>query len=140
MAATRARSTNTRHSLCERCWLLVGQRRGRIWHARKVERCVGEPDRVAFDGPAVLAREESRGDVVGFLHTHPSCAALPSRRDLHTMRAWVSAFGKPLICLIDGRDGLYGYRFDDDRSDGGPLLAVEVFPRGVVIGVDADAR
>ena len=91
---------------------------------------------VEFDGPATLAREERRHDVVGFLHTHPQFAASPSRRDVATMRAWVMAFGKPLLCLIRGSDGLVGWRFDDDRSTGTRLLAVEEFPRGLIVGVD----
>lgn len=124
--------------VCEQCWVLVGQRRGRVWYTRRIGRCSGDPAEVEFDGPAVLAREERRRDVVGFLHTHPSSAAVPSRRDLATMRAWVSAFGKPLLCLIEGTDGLAGYRFDDDESTGERLLLVETFPRGVVIGVEAD--
>lgn len=101
-------------------------------------RCVGRPASVEFDGPAVLEREERKGDVIGFLHTHPNSDAEPSRRDLRTMRAWVSAFGKPLLCVIEGIDGLAAYRFDDDASDGERLPAVEAFPRGVIIGVDGD--
>jgi hypothetical protein len=54
------------------------------------------------------------------------------------MRAWCLAFGKPLLCLIEGPAGLRGYRFDDNASAGEPLAIVEPFPRGVVIGVDAD--
>lgn len=122
----------------EESWVLVGRRRGRIWHARRIGRSLGKPASVEFDGPSVLAREERLHDVMGFLHTHPTFAAAPSRRDLATMRAWVSAFGKPLLCLIDGCDGLAGYRFDDETSGGTRLLAVELFPRGVVIGVDGD--
>jgi proteasome lid subunit RPN8/RPN11 len=124
--------------VCEQSWVLIGQHRGRVWHAKKIARAIGAPASVDFDGPGVLAREEARGDVVGFLHTHPTFAARPSERDVKTMRAWVSAFGKPLICLIDGTDGLHGYRFDDDESGGIRLETVEVFARGVVIGVDAD--
>ena len=120
----------------EEAWILVGRRGGRVWHARRIGRCRGGPASVAFDGPAVLDREEIRRDVVGFLHTHPACDAVPSSRDLATMRAWVSAFGKPLLCLIEGTDGLRGYRFDDDESSGTPLLTVEVFPRGIVVAVD----
>ncbi|HUG94404.1 MAG TPA: Mov34/MPN/PAD-1 family protein [Planctomycetaceae bacterium] len=123
---------------CEECWLLVGRRRGRLWYARRIGRCRGQPASVEFDGPAVLDREERKRDVIGFLHTHPASEATPSRRDLATMRAWVSAFGKPLLCVIEGTNGLAAYRFDDDESTGEPLLSVEVFPRGVVIGVDAD--
>jgi proteasome lid subunit RPN8/RPN11 len=93
---------------------------------------------VHFDGTWVLGREETHGDVVGFLHTHPDGPPMPSSRDVRTMRAWCLAFGKPLVCLIDGPGGLRGYRFDDDESQGERLAFVEVFPRGVVIGVDAD--
>jgi hypothetical protein len=127
-----------RNPQCEECWLLVGRRKGRIWQMRIISRSVGLPASVEFDGSAALDREEKKGDVVGFLHTHPASDAVPSRRDLATMRAWVSAFGKPLLCLIKGIDGLAGYRFDDDSSAGTRLLAVESFPRGVLIGVDAD--
>jgi hypothetical protein len=122
---------------CERCWVLVGQRRGRIWCGRRLRTSVGEPAHVEFDGPAVLDREERRRDVIGFLHTHPAYSAVPSQRDLHTMRAWATAFGKPLLCLIEGVDGLAGYRFDDDTSDGDRLPLVETFPRGVIIAVES---
>lgn len=120
----------------EACWVLIGRRRGRVWHARLATYSVGRPTTVEFDAASVLEREELRGDVVGFCHTHPSSPAIPSERDLKTMRAWVSAFGKPLLCLIDGIDGLRGYRFDHDECDGQPLLLVERFPRNVLIGVD----
>jgi proteasome lid subunit RPN8/RPN11 len=78
------------------------------------------------------------GDVIGFLHTHPDGPASPSDRDVRTMRAWRLAFGKPLLCLIDGPVGIRGFRFDNNESTGEPLAIVEAFPRGVVIGVDAD--
>jgi proteasome lid subunit RPN8/RPN11 len=93
---------------------------------------------VQFDGPWVLEREERRHDVIGFLHTHPDGPPSPSRRDVRTMRAWCSAFGKPLLCLIASPNGVRGYRFDDDESEGVGLALVETFPRGVLIGVDAD--
>ncbi|NOX54358.1 MAG: hypothetical protein GXP27_07920 [Planctomycetes bacterium] len=124
----------------EWCWVLVGSRRGRVWYMRRLRRSVGRATNVEFDGLSVLEREERRGDVVGFFHTHPSSPAAPSQRDVDTMRAWVSAFGKPLLCVIEGVDGLAGYRFDDDRSKGVRLPLVEKFPRGVVIGVEDDAR
>jgi proteasome lid subunit RPN8/RPN11 len=91
---------------------------------------------VRFDGRWVLEREERRGDVLGFLHTHPDGHAYPSTRDVRTMRAWCSAFGKPLLCLIASAEGVRGFRFDDDESKGVELATVEIFPRGVVIGVD----
>lgn len=125
-----------RESTVEECWPLVGKRQGRIWLARKLRRSTGSPSRVEFDGLAILSREESRQDVIGFLHTHPKCAALPSGRDIDTMQAWVGALGKPLVCLIAGTDGLAGYRFSTDDSLGERLTAVELFPRGVIVAVD----
>jgi proteasome lid subunit RPN8/RPN11 len=103
-----------------------------------MRRSVGERACVSFDGLWVLDREERRQDVLGFYHTHPDGPPVASRRDVRTMRAWCSAFGKPLLCLIASPAGLCGYRFDSDRSDGVELALVEVFPRGVVIGVEAD--
>ena len=120
---------------CEECWPLVGERRGRLWFARKLRRTVGEPARVEFDGPAILAREERRGDIVGFLHTHPGFPAEPSRRDIATMQAWVSAFGKPLLCLINGTDGLAGYLFASDDSHGERMEQVESFARGHIVAL-----
>jgi hypothetical protein len=43
------------------------------------------------------------------------------------MQAWVSALGKPLLCIIEGANGLCGYRFDDDASQGIPVSQVERF-------------
>jgi proteasome lid subunit RPN8/RPN11 len=128
----------TRVTLCpvERCWTLIGRRRGRVWYARRVRGRAGERAEVRFDGGWVLAREERRGDVLGFLHTHPDGPACPSRRDVRTMRAWCAAFGKPLLCVIADPTGVHGFRFDDDTSVGVELALVEVFPRGVVIVVE----
>ena len=122
----------------EQCWTLLGERRGRVWLGRRARRVSGERTVVRFDGAWALHREETRGDVVGFLHTHPDGPASPSARDVRTMQAWCLAFGKPLICLIESPDGLRGYRFDGDESRGEALAVVQAFPRGVVIGVDAD--
>jgi proteasome lid subunit RPN8/RPN11 len=120
----------------EQCWTLVGARRGRTWSARRLRRQSGEPLQVRFDGLWVLGREERQGDVIGFLHTHPGMAAQPSRRDVRTMRAWCAAFGKPLLCLIAGQDGLRGWRFDDDTSVGAEISEVQVRPRGLIIARD----
>jgi proteasome lid subunit RPN8/RPN11 len=124
--------------VAEQCWTLVGRRRGRIWYARRVHHTSGTAARVDFDGPGVLRREEARRDVVGFLHTHPDGPPEPSTRDVRTMRAWCSSFGKPLLCVIASPGGLAGFRFEAGQARGVPLAAVEVFPRGVVIGVESD--
>jgi proteasome lid subunit RPN8/RPN11 len=127
---------HARAEMVEECWTLVGARRGRVWLARRLGYSTGEAVSVEFDGPAALRREERRGDVVGFLHTHPSGALRPSRRDVRTMRAWCSAFGKPLLCLIARGERVEGVRFDDDESDGVPLETAELFPGGLVVAVD----
>jgi proteasome lid subunit RPN8/RPN11 len=133
-----ARASAALKPLVERCWTLLGEHRGRIWFCRRVRQTHGERASVHFDGAWGLKREEKSGDVVGFLHTHPDGPASPSGRDVRTMRAWSRTFGKPLLCLIAGPESLRGYRFDDDESAGEALAVVEVFPRGMVIGVDAD--
>src|SRR5262249_23865487 len=125
---------------CELCWTLLGQRRGRIWYGRRVRAAVGQRTSVRFDGLWTLAREETRHDVLGFLHTHPDGPATPSLRDVQTMRAWGSSFGKPLVCLILSPQGLRGYRFEDHESASVALALVELFPRGIVIGVEADGE
>ncbi len=134
MASTSA----TLKPIVEQCWVLLGQHRGRVWYCRRVRNSSGERASVRFDGAWVLSREEKHRDVVGFLHTHPDGPAEPSLRDVRTIRAWCSSFGKPLLCLIASPKGIRGYRFDDDESTGAPLRIVEMFPRGVLIGVDAD--
>ena len=96
----------------------------------------GGPASVEFDAAWALFREETRGDVVGFYHTHPAGQAGPSRRDLRTMRAWAGSFGKPLLCLIESDAALAAYRFDDDQSDGVKLTACELLPRGLVVAFD----
>ena len=126
-------------TVVEHCWTLLGHRRGRVWYARRVRPTAGGRLSVRFDAAWVLAREERRGDVVGFYHTHPDGPPCPSRRDVRTMRAWCSAFGKPLLCLIASPEGIGAYRFQDDVA-AEVLAVVEEFPRGVVVGVECDGR
>jgi proteasome lid subunit RPN8/RPN11 len=133
-----ARASAAVSSVVEQCWTLLGKRRGRIWFCRRVRPSSGERASVRFDGAWVMDREEKHGDVVGFLHTHPDGPTAPSNRDVRTMHAWCGAFGKPLLCLIASPAEVGGWRFDDDQSAGQALDIVELFPHGVLIGVDAD--
>jgi proteasome lid subunit RPN8/RPN11 len=128
--------TSNSTARCAEGWVLVGQRRGGIWLGKMLDRAVGRPELVEFDGVAALAREESRGDVIGFLHTHPACEATPSRRDVDTMQAWTSALGKPLLCVIVDTDGLHAHRFDDDTSEGIQLAQVEQFENDFIVAID----
>ena len=96
----------------------------------------GKPASVEFDADWVLQREETRGDVVGFYHTHPSGMSSPSVRDCRTMRAWAGSFGKPLLCLIEADGKVIAYHYADDESEAARLTACELLPRGVVIVYD----
>jgi hypothetical protein len=42
--------------------------------------------------------------------------------------------------LIASPAGIKGFRFDNDASEGVELALVEVFPRGVIIGVEVDGE
>lgn len=118
----------------EICYIITGQRRGRLWYGRLQRRQVGQPASVEFDWAWVMDREERRGDVLGFYHTHPTGLAKPSRRDIRTMQGWVSCLGKPLLCLIDSQTALAAYIFQSDEDEGAALAEVQRFPRNVIIG------
>lgn len=61
---------------------------------------------VQFDWEQVIERHKARNDIVGFFHTHPNFRNGPSTIDLRTMYGWVEALGKPLLCAIEGVNGL----------------------------------
>src|SRR5581483_8292450 len=124
----------------EECWTLLGRRRGRVWYCRRDRRRAGQPCEVEADGAWTLAREETRGDVLGFLHTHPMGGLSPSRRDMRTMRAWCDALGKPLLCAIATPTSLAAWRFEAGGSTFVRLATVELFPRGILIGVESHGR
>jgi proteasome lid subunit RPN8/RPN11 len=116
--------------------VLVGYRRGNLWYGRLRRRQVGTPSSIEFDWDWVLGREEHHGDVAGFFHTHPPSHERPSARDVRTMRAWVSSFGKPLLCVIESDNVLTAtvYRSDDDEGE--LLREVQRFPRNVIVGAE----
>lgn len=116
--------------------VLVGQRQGRIWYGRLRQRGVGGPASAEFDWAWVLEREERRGDIIGFYHTHPTGLTTPSQRDVRTMRAWVGCFGKSLLCVIESGETLTAYVFQTDEDGGQPLDEVERFSQGVIVAVE----
>ena len=120
----------------EICYVLIGHRRGGIWYGRLRQRETGSPATVVFDWAWVMGREERYGDVAGFFHTHPPGMATPSQRDLRTMRAWVTCFGKPLLCLIESGNRLSAYLFATDEDTGQTVAQVERFPRNVIVAVE----
>ncbi len=52
----------------EECWVLVGERRGSVWLARKVQYRQGKPDQVTFNARWVLRREEDKWLVHRIFH------------------------------------------------------------------------
>jgi proteasome lid subunit RPN8/RPN11 len=120
----------------EICYVVIGHRRSGIWYGRLRQRQTGSPASVEFDWAWVMEREERFGDVAGFFHTHPPGLSTPSQRDLRTMRAWVSCFGKPLLCLVDSGDRLSAYFFATDEDVGQPVAQLERFPRNVIVAVE----
>lgn len=84
----------------------------------------GGAARVDFDWAWVLRREESKGDVAGFYHTHPAGVPGMSARDRRTMQAWALSFGKPLVCAI--RCGLRVRAWRCDRAGGADEIPAEL--------------
>ncbi|GAG69184.1 unnamed protein product [marine sediment metagenome] len=88
----------------EICYIMLGKQGayfiGDVYRGRLVKKVTGKPALVEFDGQWVLDREEKKGDILGFWHTHPDGTLKPSERDLRTMQAWISCFDKPLFCVI----------------------------------------
>ena len=118
----------------ERGYFLTGERRGGVWLLRRRQRASGTPSSVEIDWHQVLEREECYGDVLGFLHTHPKYAGTaPSLRDIRTMQAWCSAFGKPLLCVIECYGDSRSTLFRDENDTGQPLALTEFFLRGIVV-------
>lgn len=107
----------TGKELLEHCWLIKGKCDGQLWWGHRCRMTVGAPETVKFDAEYAIKREQTKHDLLGFCHTHPCWPAIPSPRDYRTMRAWYNCFGKSLLCVIDGTDGLRGYWFDNDEDD-----------------------
>lgn len=128
-----SKSNNTFH---EKCWVLIGRRRGSFWYARKTQPTSGGPASVEFNAAWVTQREETYGDCIGFYHTHPSGNPTPSKRDDRTMHAWVASFGKPLLCVIEAGGVPVAYEYENDEASARRLQACETFPRGVVLVYD----
>ena len=113
MKKTIGASTRSRTQTIERCWILTGTSDG-MAHWRFRRRCCSSGTAASVEAAWTwaLSREERYGDVVGFFHTHPKgVGAQPSSRDIRTMKAWCSAFGKPLLCVIAAGKALNSFLF-----------------------------
>jgi hypothetical protein len=104
----------------EECWILVGSNLENKWRVRKLNKSDGNSFSVSFDWSWVIKHEEKTSEICGWYHTHPNMRALPSEVDNKTMAAWVSCLGKPLLCVIEGRDGIKPYLYEKDNEK--PIL------------------
>ena len=120
----------------EESGVLVGSRKGGIWLGRLCKLRLGEAASVQFDWSWVLEREERRGDVIGFWHTHPFGMVGPSRRDVRTMDQWVDCLGKPLLCLIEVPGKIAAYLFERDEDAARSLAEAQRFERGRMVIVE----
>ncbi|GAI19599.1 unnamed protein product [marine sediment metagenome] len=114
----------------EICYILIGKRIGRFWLGRLVKKTTGTASSVEFDWAWVLRREEEKGDVLGFWHTHEK-KEIPSDRDVETMGAWVDCFYKPLLCIIESsfrKQGFSVMHVEVKRTQG-ILVAWFPFPK-----------
>lgn len=112
--------------MVEECGVLIGEQIDGVWRVSLHRLTSGSAAAVEADWGWALTREETCGDVAGFWHTHPVGGGVrPSRRDDDTMRAWNSALGKPLLCLIADGQTLGGWLYLDDEADSQPVTTVE---------------
>lgn len=81
-------------------YILIGKRSDSFRFGRLVRKKRGTLSSVEFDWKWALEREEEKGDVLGFYHTHPYGSGI-SGRDIKTMMAWTSCFGKALFCIVE---------------------------------------
>jgi proteasome lid subunit RPN8/RPN11 len=94
----------------EECWFIYGIRVGRKIFGYKVYHASGTSGHVDFDWEKAMNPR-----LLGWLHTHPTgFGPHPSETDESTMRGWVRAKNKPLICGItcDGQTLWHEYYRD----------------------------
>lgn len=77
----------------------------------------GQPTQVFFDFNKVINKEKSSGGLIGFYHTHPNMDNHYSFTDKVTMEGWVDMMGRPLVCLIEGQNGLAFYQCFNNKKN-----------------------
>ena len=113
----------------EQSWAILGKRNSATLVGTLVDQFVGTPTQVEVFYEDLLAREEAKGDIAGFYHTHPTFKATPSDLDDKTMVSWVISLGKPLISVIQGTDGVFAQVY---FTNGGKVVAEGPYPVSLI--------
>ena len=127
-------ATSTR---VETAFVLLGERTDSIWLAKMSWRSRGTETSVLFNGERVLAREEAKGDVIGFYHTHPEGFTNPSGRDDKTMFAWSFCFGKPLLAVIATSAGLRAWIYNANDESRQAVSSIVPFKGSWLVAVES---
>lgn len=114
---TTTTSSPKKFDAIELSWVIIGEQNDKLWWGYKRHMSKGSSATVKASHSYAMDREEKYFDVLGFMHTHPHWKAEPSDVDRKTMQSWVDCFGKSLLCIIKGTDGLRAWWFDQDEDE-----------------------
>jgi len=81
----------------EECWIIYGYEWAGDKYGLMVYESKGGPGSVDFNWENVIKNAKI---LQGFNHTHPENFTTPSALDDKTMKGWVKALGRPLLCGI----------------------------------------
>jgi hypothetical protein len=79
----------------EKCWFLIGRHIGKYYIGKLLYHSKGGTLNVKFDW-----EEAVKTSVLGFYHTHIDGDPYLSDEDETTMKAWVRAEGRPMLCGV----------------------------------------
>lgn len=97
----------------EECWIIYGIKRlGYLYGVMKYE-SEGSPGSVDFNWAKIFREYKS---IIGFVHTHPSGYWDPSSVDDTTMKGWVKAMGKSLLCGIKSNNEIMMYIYEREQN------------------------
>lgn len=107
----------------EKCWFIFGKKVKNTYIGWLKYSSEGNPASVSFNWSDAAKR-----NLLGFHHTHPDGCLWFSSRDDKTMKAWVRAEGRPLICSVrsSGKDAAAMWKRMEDRSVGHTPLHVTI--------------